>query len=143
MKRVTLLIVVVALALWACTACSLVRRGPALEGPTWVLQHYGPPENPIEVLPGTELNAFFDRVKGEVRGSSGCNRYTAGYHVEDHEFTIAMLTSTERACLEPAGVMEQEQHFFAILRDAQSYQFEGGELHITALDGQVLVFAVP
>ena len=143
MKRMALLIVVVAVAVWVCTACGLVRRGPALEGPTWVLQQYGPPESPIAVLPGSEVNAFFDRVKGEMRGSAGCNIYTAGYHVEGSEFSIALLSWTERACMEPAGVMEQELDFLGILGDAQSYQLEGGELRVTALDGQVLVFAVP
>ena len=42
-------------------------------------------------------------------------------------------------CMEPEGVMDQEQENLAILQLAESYEMDGDELQINC-GGQVLIF---
>lgn len=103
--------------------------GSELIGPTWTVelilpQIYQPVaglvqelEEPIE---DTELTLIF-REEGNADGSGGCNTFTARYELTDTEITILDLTATRLACTEPAGVMEQEAHYFDLLERAEEY----------------------
>jgi hypothetical protein len=46
----------------------------------------------------------------------------------------------EMACLEPAGVMDQETMFVGFLGDAQTFQLGDGGLQIFRSDGEALTF---
>jgi heat shock protein HslJ len=50
------------------------------------------------------------------------------------------ITFTERACLDPAGVMEQEAHYLALLAAVTGYAIYGDHLWLETGDGQALVF---
>ncbi len=44
------------------------------------------------------------------------------------------------ACLDPAGVMEQEAHYLELLAAITRYRIYGDRLWLDAGDGQALVF---
>jgi heat shock protein HslJ len=121
---------------------------PSLEGTTWTLLSFIEP-NPAEdmpapvplsfdVLPGTEITATFS--DGQVGGSAGCNSYGGSYSLEAAALAIGDLFQTEMACLEPEGVMEQESHYLAVLRDATHAHVFGTRLWLETDDGRGLVF---
>ena len=112
----------------------------AFEDKEWVLESYGEPGNMQPVIEGTEITANFDSAKHEVRGSASCNSYFGDYQVNNNQLSIPALAYTEMACLEPEGVMDQEQQYLQLLRLADSYEMEDNGFHIICSDGTVLVF---
>lgn len=128
-------LVLLAIGLVACKGGTV-----AFEDKEWLLESYGEPGNLQAVLEETEITATFDSAKHEVRGSAGCNSYFGDYEVDNSELSIPVLANTEMACLEPEGVMDQEQQYLQALRLAESYEIEDGKLRITCSDGSVLVF---
>lgn len=111
-----------------------------LGGTTWVLQSYGEPGNLKDVLTDTDITAEFISSQGTVEGSAGCNSYSGSYEVEDIQLSIpGPIAATEMYCMEPEGVMEQEQQYLEILQAAESYSVEDGKLQINCGD-QVLIY---
>ena len=126
-----------------CTFLTLV----ACEAPTstlerneWSLDSFGEQNSPEQVLDGSEITATFDKRKGEVSGSSGCNTYFASYEINGNNLSISNLAWTEMACLSPAGVMEQEQEFLSLLADVESFQVDDVSLTITCSGGRQLYY---
>ena len=112
----------------------------ALEDTIWVLESYGDPENLNAVLEDTEITINFISAEVKMEGSAGCNSYFGGYEVEGNQLSIpGPIGATEMYCMEPEGIMEQEQEYLAILQDAESYEIEDDQLQIVSGD-KVLVF---
>jgi heat shock protein HslJ len=119
-----------------------------LEGPTWSLlasvgpnRHADEPEPwpvPNGPLAGTAIDLTFEG--DAARGSAGCNRYGAAYARNESLLRFESMTFTERACLDPEGVMEQEAHYLALLAAVSGYQIYGDHLWLQTGDGQALVF---
>ena len=82
--------------------------GPSIEDTTWVLKSYFSEHGHFHsVIEDTEVTAFFDSTEGQVTGSSGCNRYFAGYEINRNKLSIVgPIASTEMYCIE-LGVMDQ------------------------------------
>jgi heat shock protein HslJ len=73
------------------------------------------------LIEDTEITVEFE--EGRVGGSAGCNTYGGDYRVyEDGELSIPEIVSTEMACPEPAGIMDQETEFLQALRDVTHYR---------------------
>ncbi len=85
-------------------------------------------------LPGTEVSAVFGE-DGTLTGSAGCNTYRATYTTDGTTIAIGEPAATEKACAEPAGVMEQEQAYLAALPRAVSYRVEGISLSLLTAEG--------
>ena len=134
-KLSVIFLVLLAIGLVACKGGAVT-----FEDKEWVLESYGEPENVQSVIEGTEITATFSSTGHEVRGSAGCNSYFGDYQINKDELSIPVLANTERACLEPEGVMDQEQQYLQTLGLAESYEIKDGKLHITCSDGAVLVF---
>jgi len=118
------------------------KQEVALEDTAWVLQSYGEPGNLKDVLADTEITAEFVSSEGTVRGSAGCNSYSGSYEVEDSNLSIpGPIAVTEMYCMEPEGVMDQEQEYLAALQLAESYEIDDDELHMSC-GSQVLVFSL-
>jgi len=66
-------------------------------------------------LADTLTTATFDSTKGQVTGSAGCNTYFGSYDANKSKLTIGVIAATEMYCLEPEGVMDQEQEYLKIL----------------------------
>ena len=110
-----------------------------LEDTTWRLESYGEQGNLQSVLDGTEITATFESTKGQVRGSAGCNTYFAEYKVNGNKLSIFQMAYTEMACLEPEGILQQEQEYLQTLLAAEDYQVEDVKLQINCGD-QILVY---
>jgi heat shock protein HslJ len=104
-----------------------------------VLESYGEQGNLQAVLAGTRVTATFDSAEDEVTGSAGCNTYFGDYQISGNDLSIPMIANTEMYCLEPEGVMEQENRYLSAMRAAENYQIQNGKLRITA-GSRVLVF---
>lgn len=106
-------------------------------GTTWVLTSYGPSDQPRMAHTDAPATALFGG--GTVRGSTGCNEYSADYTVAAQSFTVGQLVQTERACVDNS-IMEQEAAFTAALQSAQTIAIDGDTLTIS-YDGGILRFA--
>jgi len=90
-------------------------------------------------IPGTEITLAIEG--GEATGSTGCNTYFGSYTVGGTDtLTISPLGSTEMACLEPEGNMEQETENPNALRAATSFRLSATELEVHGAGGALLTF---
>jgi len=116
------------------------KQEVGLEDTKWVLQSYGEPGNIKDTLAGTEITAEFVSSGGTVRGSAGCNSYFAGYEVEGNQISMpGPIGATEMYCVEPEGIMEQEQEYLEMLQNAETYDIKDDQLRIFT-GAEVLIF---
>lgn len=111
-----------------------------LEDTKWLLRSYGEQSNLRALIDGTEITAIFNSDKNEATGSAGCNTYFAKYEADSDNLFMSEMAFTEMACLSPKGIMEQEQDFLSILRNAQSFEVDYTTLTIFCSRGQQLYF---
>jgi putative lipoprotein len=106
-----------------------------LEDTTWVLMSFGEPKFERSVLPNTEITAEFFSTERTVKGSAGCNSYFGSYEVEGTQLSIpGPIAATEMACMEPEGIMDQEQEYLTIIENVETYEIEGTHLQINSGD---------
>ncbi|MCA9868013.1 MAG: META domain-containing protein [Anaerolineae bacterium] len=84
---------------------------------------FGPTGAEQPLIEGTHIEAVFDQTGGTVSGTSGCNNYSGPMKTADGGFALGPFVSTAMACLEPAGVMEQEAAYLAALAGATGFQW--------------------
>jgi heat shock protein HslJ len=89
------------------------------------------------VIPGTTLTMAFS-PDGAVNGSSGCNTYSATYLVNGSQLNMTLPVGTGMMCAEPAGIMEQEQAFLALVPAVGGFSIEGNSLFLQDGSGQVV-----
>ena len=89
-------------------------------------------------IKGSLINIEFK--DGEVHGSSGCNSYFGRYEIKGNEISIGMLASTEMACLDPEGLMVQEQDYLSFLAEVVSISIEDGQLILRKAVQEQLTF---
>ena len=135
MKKLVFVLSIVCIVLVAAGCAS---PGSALEQNRWSLASYGAEDSLAQILPGTEITASFDKSQGEVSGSGGCNTYFATYVIDGDNLSISNLAWTERGCISPQGIMEQEQKFLSLLSEAESFQADDTSLTITCSNGKQL-----
>ncbi|MGD8474294.1 MAG: META domain-containing protein, partial [Anaerolineae bacterium] len=123
-------------------AVSVTEAAPEnpLAGTRWqVTLLWDSEEEDVEpVLPDSTLTAAFDRT-GKVNGSSGCNSYSASYLVSGSQLTMTPPTGTSMICNTPAGIMEQEAAFLALLPTVGGYTIEGESLYLKDASGEVVM----
>ena len=106
----------------------------SLDGTSWTLESYAG----TALLPGSAMTAVIE--DGEISGSASCNHYFGSYKTHGDGMTVEGLAWTEMACLNPEGIMSQEQEIMRLLGSAAAYQLQGGKLIIKAENGGQLVF---
>ena len=84
-------------------------------------------------LQGKEITIRFEDDK--VSGNAGCNSYFGTIKIKGNGITFSQLAMTEMACMEPEGIMEQEQEYLSFLSDVVSFSIDGDQL-ILKKDGQ-------
>lgn len=119
-----------------------------LEGPTWSLLAFIGPNPYVEepepwpmpdgLLLGTKIDLTFEA--GAARGSANCSNYGAAYSRAGSSMSLETIAVTEMACLQPAGIMEQEAHYLELLAAVRSYHIYGDHLWLETGDEQALVF---
>jgi heat shock protein HslJ len=95
-------------------------------------------------LAGSEISLSFsggtlDR-SGNVSGSAGCNQFSSTYTYDGSAFRFGPAGATKMACMDPPGIMEQEQRFLGWLEEVVLYWIEGERLFLQTGDGRALVF---
>ncbi|MBK9613675.1 META domain-containing protein [Candidatus Amarobacter glycogenicus] len=73
------------------------------------------------------------------RAQAYCNTYNGRFTGANGQVTITGLTSTNIACDDPPGIMEQEARYFQLIPQAASYQINPNELIIKDMSGQVIL----
>ena len=140
MRNILPLLAVLLLPTIALSSCGTDVNESALVDRVWILETYGEPDNLKSVLKDTEITITFDSGNRDMTGSAGCNSYFGEYEVAVNGLSIpGPIAATEMACLEPEGVMEQENLYLTILESAESYQIQGDELRIDCGD-RVLIY---
>ena len=105
-----------------------------LDGTEWSLTSLNG-SSPIE---GANFTLVFS--EGQVSGKSGCNSYFSDYNQDGESLSISVLGSTLMACIEPAGLMDQETEFQSVLANVDSFSVEGNQLRLETPDGLFLLF---
>jgi heat shock protein HslJ len=78
----------------------------------------------------------------EISGSASCNSYFGEYKIKDDQIAIEGLGWTEMACLDPEGIMEQEQTVMRLLSQASLIAREENSLVVTTDSGKELIFSL-
>jgi heat shock protein HslJ len=116
----------------------LLRFAAATPVGTWQVTGIRRGDASTSPLACTDLTATFS-PDGSLSGSAGCNAYKASYTTDKGTIAIRAPAATRKACAEPAGVMEQETAYLALLPTAVSYRVDGNVLELLAGDGTRLV----
>jgi heat shock protein HslJ len=91
------------------------------------------------LMQGREVTIDFGEAS--VEGSGGCNTYGGSYTASEDSLSLSGLYWTERACMQPEGIMEQEQAYFQALNTVASYRVDAERLEVYDRAGvQVLEF---
>lgn len=129
MKRYYLVLLVIALAISACTA-QAKATDDSLVG-SWKLTSYGPVSAPIPAVADTEAGLTF-KEDGTVTGNSGCNGLGGNYASEGDQIKFDQIVSTLMACDDPR--MAQEAAVQKVLTDTATFKIEGNTLTLTNND---------
>jgi heat shock protein HslJ len=110
-------------------------EGETLHDTTWQLISL----NGDALIEGSDVTLRFG--ENRIEGSGGCNMYGGSYSTSDDSLKLRDLYWTEMACMEPEGVMAQEQAYFAALNAAVSYRVDSDRLEIyDEVNTPILVF---
>ncbi len=136
MKKIYLIITISIISLLFATSCSILPGTGTnqLTGTTWKLVSY---DGNIP-LAGKNMTASF--ATKEIQGSASCNTYFGTYRLKGDQISISGLGWTEMACMDPEGIMEQEQVIMKLLSESSSYSIQGDRLQITTSAGELLIF---
>jgi heat shock protein HslJ len=105
---------------------------------TWSLRSFaGPDGTVIPLLNDTVINASF-RTDGLVRGSGGCNGYSARYMVRETQIVISRVTTTDMACWDNNATL-QEMRYYNLLEDAAELRVHDRDLTLYGTDGKPLL----
>lgn len=74
---------------------------------------------------------------GRVAGSTGCNRFTAGYTIDGNALEIGTIAATKMACIPPAD--EVERAYLAALARVAGWRSAGADLILVDDDGAELL----
>lgn len=107
----------------------------------WRLTHYttGGGSTVASPVPGTNITLVFDG-DGTLSGSAGCNAYSAPYRVNETGITVERVIATKASASEPAGIMEQEGAYLALLRSSAGYRIVGDTLVVIDGTGRAILF---
>ena len=105
-----------------------------LDGTAWVLKDL----NGINLV--DEGRPTLDFESGQISGNSGCNHYGGSYNIEGDRIVIEGLFWTEMACMEPAGVMEQEQNYLDLLQNVDQFKLQEDKLILLNAEGKELTY---
>ncbi len=134
MKKTIISIIMISVIL--LSGCGILNgNGSAdLDGTSWTLVSY----DGKSLIPGTAMTVEF--TKGEISGSASCNHYFGSYKIKNETIQITGLGWTEMACLNPEGIMEQEQSLMSMLADSVSISSGDQFLELRTVDGTLLIF---
>ena len=112
-----------------------------IAGTTWVLNGYGNLSQPQGVLEKVIVSLEYDPEKGQLTGSSGCNRYFGDVVVDGDQLTFSTgpMGMTRMACSDP--IMKQEAAFIELLGRVSRFAIQDGTLFLFTDNDEVLTFS--
>jgi heat shock protein HslJ len=117
------------------TRAVLSAQSQALAGTTWEATGINNGRQAVVSLAaGTRATLAFG-ADGTASGSAGCNRFSTRYEADAGSLRFQPAAATRRMCIEPEGVMEQEQQFLAALATVATARIEGDRLELRSADG--------
>ncbi len=119
------------------SAPAVVNPQEALTGVTWYLVAFNKGAGSQNIIPGTEITAWFDGT-GRVSGSAGCNQYTASYQGAVNSIQIGTPATTRMICDTPSGTMTQETYYLTTLQGASTFTIKGDILTVYDSSGKAL-----
>jgi len=133
MKKNWLVVLMISIYL---TSCGILpgSGGNELEGTAWTLVSY----DGKSLIEASSMTAQFNDV--QVSGSASCNHYFGGYKIRGTQIQIEGLGWTEMACMDPEGIMQQEQELMLLFSKADVISRQGNILRITTTSGEILIF---
>lgn len=141
--RVFAIVAVLAFAgLFACApskpqASPEAAAAPLLTGGEWVVEDIGGKG----IIDASRVTLNFGE-DGRLAGRASCNRYNAGYTLEDGLRLVGAVAATRMACA-PA-LMDQEGRFLRLLGEIEKFHFDvTGALILTTASGQTLLARRP
>jgi heat shock protein HslJ len=123
------------LAADASLRAALVAQSQALTGSAWEVTGLNNGREAVVSLVADSKVTLAFGSDGLASGSAGCNRYNTRFEAEGPSLRFEPAASTRRMCVEPEGVMEQEQQFLSALAKVTSARIEGDRLELRAADG--------
>lgn len=134
MRQLSLFALFAALLMAACAPGNPAAGGSPV-GMEWKLAEI----NGKPVLAGSVVTLELKDGKGG--GNAGCNSYGGEYQLRGTQLSFGSLAMTEMACMDPAGVMEQETQYLQTLSQAAAFQMTGDRLEVKNASGEtILVF---
>lgn len=142
MKRMNiwLMLVGAVAALAIVGGCTGSLPGKRLENTAWELEAYGDASGPAALIPGSRITLAFDQGLTGASGSAGCNSYGAGILVEGSRITFSQIYHTEMFCLDPPGIMDQENSYLGLLAAAKTYSLDTNKLTLYCDNVKILTF---
>jgi len=131
--RIAMALPILVIMVSACAS----RSTKDLAGTAWVLNAFDG-SSPIA---GTQPTIEFE--DDQVSGNTGCNLFSGSYEVDGDAISFGALAWTERGCMEPEGVMEQERRYMEYLGAAEGFELGEDELKIYAGSLGSLTFGKP
>jgi heat shock protein HslJ len=130
--KLPLLTLLLAISLLACGAS--LEKEIELDGTRWKLQNM----EDQQVLAGTTITLEF--MDGQMKGSAGCNAYGAEYTIQARNgIAFNSIMRNLEACIEPDGVMQQEEQYLRTLWTVTSYRAEEDRLTLLDKRGKALL----
>jgi heat shock protein HslJ len=110
-----------------------------LAGSSWDVISYNTGTQAVRsVIIDTEITANFGD-DGQMTGNAGCNDYFASYEADGENISISGVGMTEKFCMEPEGIMDQESQYLAALETADVYKIEAGRMEMRTSEGSLAV----
>ena len=113
-------------------------EGGELEEKEWHLVQYTVKQQ--QHIPIGKNPATIRLEGGQVSGSGSCNGYFGSYSLNGVNLQISSIGATEMAC---PLVMDQEQAFFQLLENAETYTSKDNTLTIYAKKGSLVFKSAP
>jgi len=129
----TLFIIIGLIVLNSCISANQTSKA-LLEGKTWVLTTY----NNNQPIAGHQPTLEFEG--DQISGSTGCNQYGSNYQITGETVQFEGIFRTEMACLEPAGLMEQENNYLDLLSIVDRFELDGDVLTLFSGQNGLLTF---
>lgn len=90
------------------------------------------------VLAGTRITLAFDPA-GRLFGNAGANNYFASFERNGASgLSVSPVASTQMFLAEPAGLMEQEGRYLALLQGVDAFRLDGSRLELHTAGRSVL-----
>lgn len=135
-RALSLLMAFLLLALLPAACASKACGDAEWQDVAWKLKSYGDPGS-LQAVNGN-ITLRFDEAKKTLNGSSGCNQYFGDYTVSNCVLKVSNIGATLMACTD-GNLMQQEQTYLNLLKDAGKVEIKGGELRVTCGE-KLLVF---